>query len=116
MATRRSVERRVSKALKKYLRQTNAGPRSTRKSKKHMIARLREHWPTLSKAQLRRERDEINKIIRSGAAKSGVARRANPVKGRKVKGGRSVTLRNFSGTIVKKADGTVQILGKGKRK
>lgn len=81
-----------------------------------MLARLREAWPQLSKAQLRRERDEINKIIKSGAAASGVKRRANPsVKGRKVKGGRSVTLKNFTGTIVKKSDGTVDILGRGRR-
>jgi hypothetical protein len=44
--------------------------------------------------------------------------RGNParVKGRKVTGGRAVTVRNFTGTIVKKSDGTVDILGKGKRR
>lgn len=43
--------------------------------------------------------------------------RGNParVKGRKVKGGRAVTVRNFTGTIVKRSDGTVDILGKGRR-
>lgn len=40
----------------------------------------------------------------------------NPVRGRKVKGGRSVTLRNFTGTIVKRSDGTVNILGRGRKR
>lgn len=38
------------------------------------------------------------------------------VKGRKAKGGgRAVTLRNFTGTVVRRRDGTVDILGKGRR-
>ena len=43
--------------------------------------------------------------------------RGNPprVKGRKVKGGRAVSLKNFTGTVVKKANGQVQIIGKGRR-
>ena len=44
------------------------------------------------------------------------ARRFNPVKGRKVKGGRAVSLRNFTGTVVQKKDGSVNILGKGRRR
>lgn len=45
-------------------------------------------------------------------------RRANlpRVKGRKVKGGRAVTLHNFTGTIVKRSDGTVQFLGRGRKR
>lgn len=102
MATRRSVERRVSKALKKYLKRGN-GPMSLRQTKRTVkrVAGAKEarEWAKRMKA-LSRER------------------RGNPprVKGRKVKGGRAVTLRNFTGTIVKKADGTVDILGKGRRK
>ena len=43
--------------------------------------------------------------------------RGNPprVKGRKVKGGRAVSLKNFTGTVVKKANGQVQIMGRGRR-
>lgn len=43
--------------------------------------------------------------------------RGNPprVKGRKVKGGRAVTLKNFTGTIVRKSDGRVEILGRGRK-
>ena len=44
--------------------------------------------------------------------------RGNPprVKGRKVKGGgRAVSLKNFTGTVVKKANGQVQIIGKGRK-
>lgn len=52
------------------------------------------------------------------ALKKYVRGQSNPlhVKGRKTKGGRAVTLKNFTGTIVKKSDGTVQIVGRGRRK
>ena len=105
-ASKRSVRRRVAKALKKYVR----GNASIRRSKKHMKSLLRKHWPGLSKAARAREHEEITQILKS--------KKANParVKGRKVKGGRAVTLRNFTGTIVKKSDGTVGILGRGRRK
>ena len=62
------------------------------------------------------------KSVASKAAASANRRSAggftNParVKGRKTKGGRAVTLKNFTGTIVKKSDGTVQIVGRGRRK
>ena len=43
--------------------------------------------------------------------------RRNPAaKGRKVKGGRAVTVRNFTGTVVRKSEGTVEILGTGRRR
>ena len=42
--------------------------------------------------------------------------RGNPsVKGRKVKGGRAVTLKNFTGTVVRKSNGQVLIQGRGRR-
>lgn len=106
MASKRKVRRRVAKALRKYVR----GNASIRKSKKHMKTLLRKHWPGLSKTARAAEHREISRILKG--AKSNPAH----VKGRKVKGGRAVTVRNFTGTIVKKADGTVQIVGKGRRK
>lgn len=96
MASKRKVRRRVAKALKKYVR-GNAGRRSIRKSKKTIKSALRS----------------------LGIHKSRIsATKLNPprVKGRKTKGGRAVTLKNFTGTIVKKSDGTVQIVGRGRRK
>lgn len=52
------------------------------------------------------------------ALKKYVQGRKNPssVKGRKVKGGRAVTLKNFTGTVVRKANGQVQIVGKGRKR
>lgn len=89
---------------------------SIRRTKKHMVKMLKGLYPHLSKAQEKRERAEISRIIRAGGAKS-YGGRLNPprVKGRKVKGGRAVTVRNFTGTVVKKRDGTVQIVGRGRR-
>ena len=53
----------------------------------------------------------------SAALKKYMASLKNPAKskGRKVKGGRAVSLRNFTGTITQKANGQVVIRGKGKR-
>ena len=94
MASKRKVRRRVAKALKKYVR-GNAGSRSIRKTKKRLKAAMLPIPEALK---------------RYG--------KSNPprVKGRKTKGGRAVTLKNFTGTIVKKSDGTVQIVGRGRRK
>jgi hypothetical protein len=43
--------------------------------------------------------------------------KTNPrrVKGAKVAGGRAVSLRNFTGRVIRKRDGTVQILGRTRR-
>jgi hypothetical protein len=49
------------------------------------------------------------------ALKKYMAGLKNPskAKGRKVKGGRAVTLKNFSGTVTRKANGQVVIRGRG---
>jgi hypothetical protein len=41
--------------------------------------------------------------------------RSNP-KGHKVKGGRAVTLHNFTGSIIRKSNGQVEIKGRGRKK
>lgn len=38
------------------------------------------------------------------------------VKGRKVKGGKAVSLKNFTGTVIRKTNGQVVISGRGKKK
>ena len=83
--------------------------RSVRTTKKRMKKLLLKHWPKLSKAQQRREMGEVRRIIRAGGFG-----RTNPVRGRKVKGGRSVTVKNFTGTIVSRP-GRIDILGRGRR-
>ena len=100
------VRRRVRKALKKYVRRSNAGPHSFRKTKR-AISKL-----SGGKAAARDWQKRMKALIKERGGKMNPPR----VKGRKVKGGRAVTVRNFTGTIVKKADGTVQIVGKGRRK
>lgn len=99
--SKRKTLSRVRKALTKYVR-GNAGRKSVRKSKKY----LKTHHPEL----YRKFRPSLTRPTRGP--------KLNPpkVKGRKVKGGRAVTLRNFTGTIVKKSDGRVEILGRGRRK
>lgn len=107
-ASKRSVRRRVAKALKKYVR-GNAGRFSIRKTKKRMKAKERASH---SMGRALYDKGFTTRYI------SELKKRGNPprIKGRKVKGGRAITLRNFTGTIVKKSDGTVGILGRGRRK
>lgn len=106
---RRSRRRKVSSRKTR-----NAGPRSVRKSKKVARARGQTYYET-KPFKFRKFRQP--KDIRRGYL-TGQPKLKNPprVKGRKVKGGRSVTLRNFTGTIVRKSDGTVNILGRGRRR
>ena len=40
--------------------------------------------------------------------------KGNPAKGRKVKGGRAVSLKNFTGTVTRTSRGQVQIRGKAR--
>lgn len=122
MASKRKVRRRVAKALKKYVRgnpakyeyviQAGDGPAegydepySSRKEAMAMVKWMRKHL-------FRPESDPRFFWLKKQQSKSNPPR----VKGRKTKGGRAVTLKNFTGTIVKKSDGTVQIVGRGKRK
>ena len=118
-ASKRSVRRRVAKALKKYVRGNPRGGMNWR-------GEYRVHYSdggvrTMHAADGgKRAAAKLERALRDGK-KRGIVRsfeRLNPasVKGRKVKGGRAVTLRNFTGTIVKKSDGTVGILGRGRRK
>lgn len=117
MASKRKVRRRVAKALKKYVR-GNPGPRSIRKTKKRIREFDRSLVGVFPKGSPMRKAIERRKISAERLARTIQAERLNPprVKGRKTKGGRAVTLKNFTGTIVKKSDGTVQIVGRGRRK
>lgn len=107
MASKRKVRRRVAKALRKYVR-GNAGRFSIRKHKKRLVRKEREGALSMADA----------KTLGLLRGLKGRRLQSNPphVKGRKTKGGRAITLRNFTGTIVKKSDGTVQIVGRGRRK
>lgn len=121
MATRRSVRKRVAKALRKYLR-GNPGTNyryRVAKGRGGYVLVLQQKLPGMSwetvKSSTYATRAEA---IDNGKYMLNAWKRSNPprVKGRKTKGGRAVTLKNFTGTIVKKSDGTVQIVGRGKRK
>jgi hypothetical protein len=105
MASKRKTLRRVRKALTKYVR-GNAGPHSFRKTKR-AISKL-----SGGKVAAREWQRRMKDLIKERGGKM------NPpkVKGRKVKGGRAVSLKNFTGTIVRRSDGTVRILGKGRKK
>ena len=92
-----------------YLEQANPR-RSVRHTKKRMKKLLLKYHPKLSKAQQRREMGEVRRIIRAGGFG-----RSNPLKVRKVKGGRAVSLRNFTGTVVQKKDGSVTFRKRGRR-
>lgn len=102
------VRQRVRKALKKYVRKGNASWRGTKKAHKKRLARV----PTYAEAMSGKFSKRRLKDIHWGQSLKNPAK----VKGRKVKGGRAVTLKNFTGTIVRKNDKTVQILGRGRKR
>jgi len=81
------------------------------------FTRIRQ-YPGIGKENPRRVNGKKKKSIKkriTRALKKFV--RANPrrVKGAKCNGGRSVSLRNFTGRVIKKRDGTVQILGRTRK-
>lgn len=99
----------------------NAGRGSFRKTKKQ----LRKKGVTMRSSKRRKHTIKKSFEGTGRSAESLLAwgpgskwRRANlpRAKGRKVKGGRAVSLRNFTGTIVRKSDGTVNILGRGRKR
>jgi hypothetical protein len=53
--------------------------------------------------------------LKFGAKRGRVQNNPRHVKGAKCAGGRSVSLRNFTGRVIKKRDGTVQILGRTRK-
>jgi hypothetical protein len=127
MASKRKTLARVRKALTKYVRGNPTFDISVRRrrlgpsGRTGRFAEGRFHAFQVEastaaeavKIARRRVKDEG-----WGSIRGIVATKRNPprVKGRKTKGGRAVTLKNFTGTVVKKSDGTVQIVGRGRRK
>ena len=57
----------------------------------------------------RKTRKRVSSALKKWMAK------VKPNPGRKVKGGRAVSLRNFTGSVVRMSNGQVVIRGKGKR-
>jgi hypothetical protein len=81
-----------------------------------------DEWATSQTAAIRKFRQSSSGIRRGdkfAARKVGDDQYnpANPrrVKGAKIAGGRAVSLRNFTGRVIRKRDGTVQILGRTRR-
>ena len=83
------------------------------------FTRIRQ-YPGIGKENPRRvngkKKKSIKKRITRALKKFVRANPSNPnprrVKGAKCNGGRSVSLRNFTGRVIKKRDGTVQIVGR----
>jgi hypothetical protein len=71
------------------------------------------HWVQPNPSKRKKKKSASKRM--SSALKKWLGTQKNPGKGRKVKGGRAVTVRNFSGTIVRKTNGQVVIHGRGKR-
>lgn len=112
-----------------YLEQVNPRRRRKVSSRKTRNAGPRRKRRNISirkaKKAARAEGTRFRKIpvLRAAARRAGrpltgrlEMRNAPRVKGRRVKGGRAVSLRNFTGTIVRKSDGTVNILGRGRKR
>ena len=96
-----TIKKRITRALKKFVR---ANPRNTSRTRQRVEALKRA---ATSGDTLRGKAGRAWRALKPGA-------RLNPrrVKGAKVAGGRAVSLRNFTGRVIRKRDGTVQILGR----
>lgn len=60
-----------------------------------------------------KRKKSASKRVSAALKKYMASLKKNP--GRKVKGGRSVSLKNFTGSVIRKSNGQVVIKGKGKR-
>lgn len=69
-------------------------------------------------ATKRKTRNKGSRVMKALKKYVKKATQGNPkrVKGAKVKGGRSVTLTNFTGRVIRKRNGQVQIIGRIKKR
>jgi len=111
---KKSIKKRITRALKKFVR---ANPKRRMYRGFHLYwaqgmwsaydAHGTEFGPTSSIEDIKYEIDQYYDQYLGGNIRNPNPRR---VKGAKCNGGRSVSLRNFTGRVIKKRDGTVQIL------
>jgi len=66
----------------------------------------------------KRKRNKGSRVMKALKKYVKKATQGNPkrIKGAKVKGGRSVSLRNFTGRVIRKRNGQVQIIGRVKKR
>ncbi len=124
--SKRKTRKRVSKALKKYVRENAAAGRNLMGRKvtieewdgaHHRVFKRTVHYAYDSPIVKDGGRwwhlaVEDGKWVLGPESEQGPTRE-NP--GRKVKGGRAVSLKNFTGRVIRKSNGQVQIIGRGKR-
>ena len=123
--SKRKTRKRVSTALKKWLKKQNPSRRGTkdfevRSSGPRGYTTYDVYGPVgyyganikASGLSLREARKEAAYLQKEFNAKQ--KRLGNPA-GRKVKGGRAVSLKNFTGRVIRKSNGQVQIVGRGKK-
>jgi len=116
---KKSIKKRITRALKKFVR---ANPKRRMYRGFHLYwaqgmwsaydAHGTEFGPTSSIEDIKYEIDQYYDQYLGGNIRNPNPRR---VKGAKCNGGRSVSLRNFTGRVIKKRDGTVQIVGRTRR-
>jgi hypothetical protein len=116
---KKSIKKRITRALKKFVR---ANPKRRMYRGFHLYwaqgmwsaydAHGTEFGPTSSIEDIKYEIDQYYDQYLGGNIRNPNPRR---VKGAKCNGGRSVSLRNFTGRVIKKRDGTVQILGRTRK-
>jgi hypothetical protein len=129
-----TIKKRITRALKKFVRanpkrihaqkdfyilKIGSGQGATYEVRRSGSGVMEDYTDNLYAA--RKSARELQKAEKdrptSLAPGSWFDSRANPrrVKGAKVAGGRAVSLRNFTGRVIRKRDGTVQILGRTRR-
>jgi len=125
--SKRKTRKRVSSALKKYIRKVTPNPgKSVVRVKEGQSLEAGERRAQKMADRLGRPVEIHYQRVSSEGKTYGThnlywayldtkyPKQKNPA-GRKVKGGRAVSLRNFTGSVVRMSNGQVVIRGKGKR-
>jgi len=121
MATKRKRNKgsRVMKALKKYVKKATGNPKRV---KVYEIYYSYGGRGSAGAVRATSKYEAIYKAVMQWGGRSkdyrAVEEVSNPkrIKGAKVKGGRSVTLTNFTGRVIRKRNGQVQIIGRIKKR
>lgn len=112
-----TIKKRITRALKKFVR---ANPRKQKVWEGTYNGQSYSSIATSKEAARRKIKSQYGVFVKGLVARGSdewMRSKQNPtrVKGTKCNGGRAVSVRNFTGRVIRKRDGTVQILGRTRR-
>ena len=102
--------------MAKRKRSTKAKKRVAKLRRKKVVrSRARRTSRPRKNASKRTGRKRVSAALRKYLEREAKHKNPSKVKGHKVKGGRSVSLKNFTGTVTRKSNGQVVIRGRGRK-